>query len=122
MIARLDDPWFEARFTADTTPAGGHRMIDTLEGADGLWFWCPCGYGKPEYPIDGARPHGVMVSFANPIGARPAPHGAGSQGRSGGDTRWLVSGTGLSDLTLKPSVDVGEPSCWHGYIENGEVR
>jgi hypothetical protein len=32
-----------------------------------------------------------------------------------------MDGTGLSDLTLSPSVDVGEPSCWHGFIRNGEV-
>jgi len=121
MIARLTDPWFEAEFLANTT-ATGHRSQDSIDGADGVFFWCPCGYGKPEYPIEGGRPHGVIVSFANPRGCSPAPPDAGSRSRTGGPSRWTMSGTGLNDLTLSPSVDVGTPSCWHGWIQNGEVR
>ncbi|HYM68827.1 MAG TPA: DUF6527 family protein [bacterium] len=115
MIARLDDPYFEAEFLTETT-ARGHRKIDTLAGADGIFFWCPCGYAKrPEVT------HGVIVSFSNPIGAPVAPPDAGSRSRGGGPSRWTMSGTGLADLTLSPSVDVGTPSCWHGWIKNGEI-
>jgi hypothetical protein len=121
VIARLTDPWFEAQFMRCTTAAGWH-LADELRGSDGLWLWCPCGYGKPDYPIDGARPHAVIVSFSNPIGAPPAPPAAGSQSRNGGPSRWTMSGTGLADLTLSPSVAVGTPECWHGFIVNGEVR
>jgi Family of unknown function (DUF6527) len=121
LIARLTDPWFDAQFLKNTT-ARGHEESDALEGADGVFFWCPCGYGKPEFPLDGARPHGVIVSFANPRGCAPAPADAGSRSRNGGPSRWTMSGTGLADLTLTPSVDVGTPSCWHGFITNGEVR
>lgn len=118
---KLTDPWFEAHFIAGTT-ARGHHGIDTLDGADGLQLWCPCGYGKPEYPLDGARPHAILVSFTNPRGCAPAPPEAGSQSRDGGPSRWeIVGGAGLDDLTLKPSIDVGTPSCWHGHITNGEV-
>jgi hypothetical protein len=120
MIARLDDPWFDAAFLAETT-ATGHREIDTLEGADGVFFWCPCGYGKPEFPLGGGRPHGVIVSFANPRGAPVAPPDAGSQSRNGGPSRWQMSGDGLVNLTLSPSIAVGTPECWHGFIQNGIV-
>lgn len=124
MIAKLTDPWFEAQFTTETT-AQGHRYIDTLQGADGIFFWCPCGYGKPEFPLEGGRPHGVLVHFANPRGVPVAPANAGSRNRSGAPSRWTVSGTGYADLTLTPSVDVGgaegTQSCWHGFITNGEV-
>ena len=122
MIARLDDPWFEARFLRNTT-VSGFCHSDRLEGSDGLSFWCPCGYGKPEFPIDGARPHEVIVSFANPRGCAPAPANAGSHDRNGAPSRWtIVRGSGISDLTLNPSIDVGEPSCWHGFVEDGIVR
>lgn len=121
MIAKLTDPWFDAKFMTETT-AKGHRYCDTLDGADGLWLWCPCGYGKPEYPLEGARPHGVIVSFANPRGCTPAPAEAGSRSRAGGPSRWTIArGSRLADLTLTPSVDIGNPSCWHGYLTNGEV-
>lgn len=115
MIARLDDPYFEAEFLTETT-ARGHRRIDTLDGADGISFWCPCGYAKhPEVT------HRVIVSFANPRGVPVAPPDAGSRSRTGGPSRWTVSGSGLHDLTLTPSVAVGTPECWHGYVTRGEI-
>lgn len=121
MIAKLTDPWLEARFTTKTDETG-HDTTDELDGADGLILWCPCGYGKPEFPLGGARPHAVIVSFANPRNAPVAPPKAGSQSRHGGPSRWTIdSGTGLSDLTLSPSVAVGTPECWHGYIRDGVV-
>lgn len=113
MIARLTDPWFEARFIRETN-AHGHRHHDKLDGADGIFLWCPCSYGND------ARAHGLIVSFANPIGAPVAVDG-GSCDRNGVPKRWAMTGTGLADLTLSPSVDVGDPSCWHGYITNGDV-
>ena len=121
MNAALSDPWFEAEFMAETT-VRGHRCQDQLQGADGIRFWCPCGYGKPEFPLDGARPHMVKVSFANPRGCAPAPPDAGSQSRNGGPSRWTISsGTGIGDLTLAPSIAVGEPECWHGHLIAGRL-
>jgi hypothetical protein len=121
VIARLSDPWFDAKFMRNTT-AKGSEYTDLLEGADGLWFWCPCGFGKPEFPLDGGRPHGVMVSFANPRGCVPAPADGGSQSRNGGPSRWTIAaGSGLGDLTLQPSIAVGTPECWHGFITGGEI-
>jgi hypothetical protein len=121
-LGRLDDPWYDAQFLSHTT-ANGHRAQDEIDGADGVLFWCPCGYGKPEFPLDGGRPHAVIVSFANPRGCEPAPPDAGSQSAHGGPSRWTMSGTGLHDLTLSPSVDVGSKNskCWHGWIKDGNV-
>lgn len=132
MIARLIDPWFDAEFIKNTNAKGHERAGSQIEGADGVQFWCPCGYGKPDFPIDGGRPHMVLVSFSNPRGCDPAPVDAGSRNRVGDPSRWGMTGSGLHDLTLTPSIDVGdevvEPdgskvnrSCWHGYVTNGEV-
>jgi hypothetical protein len=80
-------------------------------------LWCSCSFGN-----DG-RAHGLIVPFANPRNAPVVQNNFGITSRDGKTkTRWQVSGTGLSDLTLSPSVDVGEPSCWHGHITDGEVR
>ncbi len=118
---KLTDPWFEAHFLRTDADGKGHRSVDTLDDADGIFLWCPCGYGKTEYPLDGPRPHGLIVNFANPRSAPPVPAHAGSRSRGGGLSRWTMSGTDLTDLTLSPSVDVGTPSCWHGFITAGIV-
>lgn len=115
----LTDPWFDATFYGEAT-ATSYRDLPSMDGAQGVTFWCPCGYGKPEYPLDGARPHQVQVPFANPRNAPPVPAGHGP-GTKGVKPRWVAAGTGLADLTLTPSVNVGAPSCWHGFITNGRV-
>lgn len=111
---KLSDPYFEAQFMKNTT-AEGWTHVDELVGSDGVIFNCPCGVGNP----NGA--HKVVVSFAVPIGCPSAPADAGSQSRQGGPSRWAMTGTGLADLTIFPSVDVGTSSCWHGWIKAGEV-
>lgn len=120
-MPRLSDPWFDAKFLKDTT-SKGMTYTDDLVGADGLFLWCPCGYGKPEFPLEGGRPHGIYVHFSNPRGCSPAPADAGSQSRNGGPSRWVIdSGSGIADLTLSPSIAIGTLECWHGYIKAGEV-
>lgn len=111
---RLADPWFEAEFYGDAT-ATGHRRRPSIDGAQGLFLWCPCGLaGKPV--------HGLLVPFANPRNAPPAPPDHGPVSRDGKrNPRWTMSGTGLDDLSLTPSIDVGDDHCWHGFITNGEV-
>lgn len=122
---KLTDPWFDAKFIGGYSADGkSHHELPSIEGAQGVFFWCPCGYGKPEFPIDGGRPHGVEVLFANPRNAPPPPPDAGPHSKSDPSVhpRWTMSGSSLDDLTCAPSVDVGNPSCWHGYITNGEVK
>lgn len=102
------------------------RMLGPkMDGVQGLSLWCPCGFNDPKYrEPNGGRPHGLIIPFTNPINAPqvPAGHGPQSTGNPGGPRpRWAVSGTGLHDLSLSPSVAVGKPECWHGFITNGEV-
>ena len=88
--------------------------------AQGVMLWCPCGFNKPEYPLAGGRPHAVIV----PFNGLPLPADFGPQNSSnpaGPRPRWSASGTDLNDLTVNPSVAVGTPECWHGWIKNGEV-
>lgn len=119
---RLTDPWFGAEFYGEVG-ADGHRGLPSIEGAQGLFLWCPCGYGKAQYPLGGERPHGVMVPFSNPRNAPALPpdHGPCSSQDPNHHPRWSMTGTGLDDLSTQPSVAVGKPQCWHGYITNGEV-
>jgi len=126
-MPKLTDPWFEATFYGEAT-ANGHHHLESIEGAQGLFLWCPCGYGKAEFPLEGGRPHGVMVPFRNPRNAPELPpdHGPHSAGNPDGPRpRWTMTGSGLHDLSTTPSVQVGSPAdgtgCWHGYITNGEV-
>jgi hypothetical protein len=126
MIAKLTDPWFEAEFYGNVGKSGLGRdswqRQDGIDGAQGIVLWCPCGYGKPEFPLDGARPHALIIPFANPRNAPPVPPDHGPVSMDGSHRpRWQMSGTGLADLTLTPSVNVGNPSCWHGFITNGIV-
>lgn len=136
---KLIDPWFEAKFIAEVAKQENglhsfrHLKSDgtayTLAEAVGVEFWCPCGVnardeqGELRYPLDlslnKGRPHGVIVVFAG-RGA-PADFGPHSRGNPAEHPRWTVSGTGLDDLTTTPSIAVGEPECWHGYITNGDV-
>jgi len=123
MIGRLTDPSFEARFIAKK-PAGYVEDHDGIEGAQGVRLRCPCGRG-----------HWRSIGFANPLGAEPHPSCTLVDGNTHRPIFWTMSGSGLHDLTLSPSVDVWkfrhdptqtpalvrDGSCWHGFITNGEV-
>ena len=122
MIAKLTDPWFDAEFYGNATAKSHQLQGNKIDGAQGLFLWCPCGYGKELFPIDGGRPHGVMIPFSNPRNATQLPDGHGPTNKDGKKRpRWTMAGTGLHDLTLTPSVDVGNDSCWHGFITNGVI-
>jgi hypothetical protein len=124
---RLVDPWFEAEFIGGITEAGSFHRLPSIDGAQAVFFYGPCGYGE----TDGT--HAVIVPFANPRNAPPVPAGFVPK------YRWQMSGSALHDLSLSPSVNCavgpGSPEhnlkpgecrpgrqCWHGFITNGEVR
>lgn len=118
MIALLTDPWFEAEFYGQVTSKGLRRQGARIEGAQGLFLWCPCRFGAS------AGAHGLIVPFANPRNAPQVPpdHGPHRPGNPQGPRpRWRMSGTSLRDLTLAPSIAVSQPECWHGFIRNGAV-
>ena len=80
--------------------------VDSLTEAMGIVFDCPlCTANNPAWGV-----HKVMIGFAD-----RCPAGTYSQG-NGGDTRWSVSGTGLDDLVLSPSILLGGSCTWHGFV------
>jgi hypothetical protein len=124
VTAQLSDPWFAAKFYGQIDADRSFRHLPSIEGAQGLFLWCPCGYGLPEFPLDGARPHGILVPFRNPRGAPPVPDGHGPIGRDDKTRpRWEMLGDSLENLSLSPSIAVGpaEAECWHGHITLGLI-
>jgi len=142
--APLTDPWFDAKFynganadvsyysTFDGDPGWNNRPVEFAE-AQGLILWCPCGYGEKDaagnerFPTDlslgKGRPHAILVPFANPPCGIQLPADHGPVGRDGKTRpRWQVAGSGLHDLTTNPSIAVGTPECWHGWIQGGIVK
>lgn len=80
---------------------GHHRHVDTLAEADAVSFDCPA---CPPW-----RTHRVGVFFrGRGVPADEVP----------GPGRWEASGTGLDDLTLRPSIAL---DCWHGFVTAGVV-
>lgn len=86
--------------------------VDSAADAQGVFFFCPACFAANNGPIG---THSILVWFAGralPDGLRPLP-------------RWQVSGTGLHDLSLSPSInlDLGCGGCrWHGFVSAGEAR
>ena len=89
--------------------------VETLPEAHGVRFLCPKSFAKNGGPVG---THIVYVWFAG----SPVP---GHIGRNlkGEAVRWVAGGTGLTDLTLSPSIqeqDDGAPPewrCgWHGFV------
>lgn len=99
------------------------HTVATLAEAHSIWFGCPKCYGINGNTMKGT--HSVMVSFEG----RNLPEGYGSRNSEGKPSRWAVSGTGLDDLVLTPSIflkvenDKGEPlGCyWHGFVGSNGV-
>lgn len=78
---------------------------DTIEEADGVHFLCPKCFVMNHGPIG---THAVQCFKPGVV----HPTGPG---------RWPMSGTGLHDLTLTPSVLLMSGCAWHGFVTNGEV-
>jgi len=80
-------------------PGKRYRYVDALAEAQGIRFECPqCGN------------HQVIVWFK----------GRGAPEEEVPLPRWAVSGTGIDDLTLAPSINVA--GCWHGFVQGGQIR
>jgi len=97
-IVKLTD--LEPQLLRIEEPGKLYGHVDALADAHGIRFECPQ-----------CRDHQVLVWFRNrdvPLTETPGPG------------RWAVSGTGIDDLTLSPSVNVA--GCWHGFVQNGEIR
>ena len=92
-----------------TSPREHMIIVKTLAEAQGVMFQCPkC------YKTNG---HNCSVTFAN----RGVPDDQGTHNSKGEPVRWTVTGTGLHDLTTKPSVQLQGGCNWHGWITNGSA-
>ena len=94
-----------------TGPQAFMQRVDTLAEAQGVWFRCPLCYAKNKGPVG---THWVDVTFRG----KGVPDKLGSHDSSGKPSRWqVVSGSGLADLVLAPSVHLaGAGGCgWHGF-------
>ncbi len=87
--------------------------VGSLGEAQGVEFLCPKCYVE-----NGGRvgTHLCAVTF----------HGRGAlpeQGSHNGErpTRWSVSGNGMADLTLSPSIQLIGGCAWHGHVTNGSI-
>jgi len=94
--------------------SGGHRYVDTLPEADGVFFLCPLCFQANGGPVG---THGVLLPFSNaPAGAYPMKNAAGME------PRWSASGTSLDDLVCTPSIQLLGGGCaWHGFIGSNGV-
>lgn len=107
----------EPQFVQHVEDARGRleRHVDTLADAHGILFLCPVCFTANAGPVG---THAVLVTFAG----RGVPDHLGSHNDKGKPSRWSVEGTGLSDLTTRPSIHLkGAPCNWHGYITAGDV-
>ena len=99
MTLRLTD--LEPELWRVVEPGARAHDVASMDDAQGLYFNCPkCGN------------HGVLVWFRDrgvPADEVPGP------------ARWSVSGAGLNDLTLSPSILLTSGCGWHGFVVNGEV-
>jgi hypothetical protein len=125
---KLTDPWFNARLYVTCDDDKTMEFVTELDKAHGVMLWCPCGYGKAEYPCytaslrAGPRPHAIFVPFSNPRTNRSVSDQYGPVSADGKRVRWQMSGTSLDDLTIEPSIAVRcDPPCWHGFIQQGRV-
>jgi hypothetical protein len=91
------------------------KWVETLAEAQGIEFLCPVCFAKNRGAIG---THLCEVSFDG-RGVKP---GQGSHTEKGLPSRWTVSGTGLADLTLMPSIKLSGGCAWHGYITRGEIQ
>lgn len=105
----------EAEFVKPTGPTAFLR-VDRIGDAFGVFFICPACFEKNDGAVG---THWVLVFWKDP-----------GPGLLDGNPLWKVSGTGMGDLTLKPSIDLTKdrkgrpcPGCtWHGFITAGSAR
>lgn len=116
----------DASFVGSFDPAtNAFRLLDSVEGAQGVMFQCPkCSAGKEKGEEDGRRfvvgAHSVICWFANPRNAPRVPDDADPK-----PGRWNFSGDTLDTLTFTgpgaASVLLTGGCDWHGFVVNGDA-
>lgn len=85
---------------------GRYDHPEKMADAQGVWFLCPVCFTNNDGPVG---THMVLIWFK----------GRGAPPEETPTPRWEVSGTGLADLTIKPSIHTQGGCGWHGFITNG---
>jgi hypothetical protein len=117
MYVFRDSPGGDIRMWSPRPTREVFETVDELARADGLWFDCPKCWAAWKAGAE-RGPHAVLIWFEG-RGA-PAHIGKNSKGER---VRWnIVSGTGLDDLHLSPSILLEGDGCgWHGFIGHEDV-
>lgn len=93
----------DATFIGEHDPeTGSHTHDVSFEEAQALEFRCPkCGK------------HHIFLWFKDRVDDPTIPE----------KQKWtIVSGNGLDNLTLQPSILTHHPCSWHGYVRDGEAK
>lgn len=107
-IDPLRGDWTDDDFAPFTGPRDRYTPVATLAEADGIYFLCPkC------FPTDR---HQVRVGFAGK--AVPGSYGYNKKGEP---VLWQMSGTGIDDLVLTPSIQLEGGCNWHGFVGSNGV-
>lgn len=88
--------------------------VNTVAEADQIMFLCPACFAKNHGDVG---THSVLVSFAG----RNIPDEAGSRNSQGKPSRWTATGNNLDDLVLTPSILIGLPCQWHGFVGSSGI-
>lgn len=106
-------------FTIEELKAGGYpegkidRLyvpVQTLAEADGVRFQCP------KCKAAGQFAHPIFIGFAG-----IAVEGTYGYNKAGMPVTWQMSGTGLDDLVLFPSIQIQGGCNWHGFVGSSGV-
>lgn len=102
----------EAEFVRHGENGGIRREVAALADAQGVMFLCPACFASNGGAV---RTHRVLCWFRGrgvPDDAKPSPG------------RWDPEGHDLTDLTLRPSVDLSPTNgCkWHGFVTAGSAQ
>lgn len=86
--------------------------VEHLQYAQGLYFICPLCYHNNQADDKGV--HSIICWFKDRCVPNDLTPGPG---------RWVPTGSGITDLTLSPSINLSGPGCgWHGWIQNGQAK
>ena len=106
-LTDLDPRWLRIGYDLQS-----HRRDPELTPAiaQGIAFLCPACFRRYG---NGGGTHTVMIWF----------EGRAVEKDREPTTRWSVNGTGFSDLSLRPSIDLSSMAdcCWHGFVSAGVI-